>query len=153
LPVGIPQFANARDQVATGLRPGLDGVEWLRENRYRTVLHIHRPGEEDAADRRLFELRGLRFLSLEVGPLTLSPLVIENFAKTVSDTPSYPLFVYDRDGSLAGPLWYLGFRVQDHRSDEEARTLAARLGLRIDLGGEHRTMWLAVQKYLSEQPR
>src|SRR5689334_19839889 len=32
LPAGIPQFAFARDQVASGLKPMLDGVDWLKQN-------------------------------------------------------------------------------------------------------------------------
>src|SRR5262249_890525 len=51
LPVGIPQFALAQDQIATGLKPMLDGVEWLQQNGYRPVLHLRQPGEDDTAER------------------------------------------------------------------------------------------------------
>ena len=59
-----------------------------------------------------------------------------------------PLFVFDRDGSVAGGLWYLHFRLVEKLSDEKARAEAARLGFRED--GASRTMWIAVQNYLSE---
>src|SRR5262249_19368858 len=71
LPVGIPQFATARPGVASGLKPLLDGLDWLQENGYRTVLHLRLPGTEDAADRKQIEKRGLKYLSLEVSPQTL----------------------------------------------------------------------------------
>ena len=37
----------------------------------------------------------------------------------------------------------------DKLSDEAARTKAGRLGLKEDLAGDHREMWLAIEKFLS----
>ncbi len=148
LPVGIPQFTMARDGVASGLRPMLDGLDWLRRQGYRTVLHIRRPGEDDSSDRKQVEKRGMKYLSLEVSPATLSSTVVEEFARIVSDQQSAPLFVYDRDGVLAGGLWYLYFRTAFALGDEEARGRAASLGLRENGDGQQREMWLAVQNYL-----
>src|SRR5262249_23319512 len=111
LPVGIPQFANAIDNVTTGLRPSLDdGLDWLQARGYRTVLHIRPPAEEDAADRKQVEKRAMKYLSLEVSPQTLTKAIVEEFARMVSDESLRTMFVYDRDGSLAGGLWYLYFR-------------------------------------------
>ena len=73
------------------------------------------------------------------------------FNRAVNDAAGYPLFVYDRDGSLAGALWYLYFRTAEHLGDDAARVRAAALGLREDRDGAHREMWLAVQRFLSEQ--
>lgn len=151
-PVGIPQFAMAHDKVASGLRPGLeDGLDWLQANGYKTVLYIHEPGETFAADRKQVEKRGMRFVDLEVSPLALTPKLIEDFNRTVADVDFQPLFVYDRDGALAGSLWYLHFRTAEKAGDERAQEQARGLGLRTDRDGLHRDMWLAVQKYLSEQ--
>jgi protein tyrosine phosphatase (PTP) superfamily phosphohydrolase (DUF442 family) len=149
LPVGIPQFAAVRDQVASGLKPLLDGLDWLQANHYRTVLHLRAPGEDDAADRREIEKRGLKYLSLEVSPQTLSPAVVDQFNRIVTDPANYPLFVYDKDGMLAGGLWYLYYRTAERAPDEEARTKANRLGLKENPEGDHRAMWLAIQKYLA----
>jgi protein tyrosine phosphatase (PTP) superfamily phosphohydrolase (DUF442 family) len=153
LPVGIPQFATAKERVTNGLRPQLDGLDWLQANGYRTVLHIRPPGEDDTADRRQVEKRGLRYVSIELSPQTLTRTVADEFNRIVGDASGHPLFVYDREGMLAGGLWYLHFRIVDGLSDEAARTRAAGLGLREDLNGTHRTMWLAIQKLLSEQGR
>src|SRR5262245_23199389 len=69
IPVGIPQFADARARVASGLRPMLDdGLDWLQSSGYKTVLQLRRPGEENAADRREVEKRGMKYVSLEVSP-------------------------------------------------------------------------------------
>jgi protein tyrosine phosphatase (PTP) superfamily phosphohydrolase (DUF442 family) len=151
LPVDIPQFAMARLRVASGQQPMPDGIAWLAAHGYRTILHVHAPGEDEAAARRLFEKYHLRYLSLEVSPRTLSREVVERFNRIVTDDGNLPLFVYDKDGSLAGGLWYLYFRLVERLDDEKARAEAARLGFRQDSEGSHREMWLAVQNFLATQ--
>jgi protein tyrosine phosphatase (PTP) superfamily phosphohydrolase (DUF442 family) len=154
LPVGIPQFATAMDNVATGLRPSLDdGLDWLQARGYRTVAHIRLPSENDDADRKQVEKRGMKYLSIEVSPQTLTKAAVEEFGRIVSDTSGQPVFIYDRDGALAGGLWYLYFRTTLQLSDDVARIRAGSLGLREDRDGAQRDMWLAIQKYLNEKAR
>jgi hypothetical protein len=153
MPVGIPQYTEAMQQVTSGLKPLPDGLDWLKDNNFRTVLHIGQPGEDDSADRRQVEKRGMVYLSLKVSPQTLARTVVDDFNRIIGDVSSYPLFVYDRDGVLAGGLWYLHFRTVDKASDEASRKRAANLGLREDQNGEQKAMWLAIQKYLGEQKR
>jgi protein tyrosine phosphatase (PTP) superfamily phosphohydrolase (DUF442 family) len=148
LPVGIPQFTSVNDQVAVGLKPDLDGLDWLKANSYRSVLHVHAPGTDDSADRRQVELRGMTYTSFDASPQTLNRALVERFSQAVGDRAAWPLFVYDRDGQMVGTLWYLHFRLTDRLPDEQARAKAARLGLRADSRTE---LWLAVQKILNEQ--
>jgi protein tyrosine phosphatase (PTP) superfamily phosphohydrolase (DUF442 family) len=151
LPVGISQFAMVKDKVASGARPLLDdGLDWLKEHGYRTVLHLMQPGEDDTADRKQVEKRGLQYMSLEVSPDTLTRKTVDEFSRIVGDAAGYPLFVYDRDGALAGGVWYLHFRLVDQMPDDTARVRASGLGLREDRDGAQRAIWLAVQKLLSE---
>ena len=42
----------AQKEVTSGLKPSLDGLEWLQANHYRAVLHVRQPGEDDSADRQ-----------------------------------------------------------------------------------------------------
>jgi hypothetical protein len=150
LPVGIPEFAPALpDRVATGRKPTLDGLDWLKANGYKAALALRRPGESDAADRKQFEQRGLKFTSLDVSPTTLAWATVDAFAQAVKDPSAQPLFVYDADGSLAGGLWYLYFRRVERLPDEAARLRAGRLGLREGADGAQRDMWLAVQRLLA----
>jgi protein tyrosine phosphatase (PTP) superfamily phosphohydrolase (DUF442 family) len=146
--VDIPQFALAKDGVVSGLQPFPDGIAWLQTHRYRTVLHLRAPGEDDSAARRQFEKRGLRYVSLEVSPNALSKDVVDQFDRLVTENANLPLFIYDKDGALAGGLWYLYFRTAEGTSDERARSEAIRLGFQPEQNGEHRTMWVAVQNYL-----
>jgi hypothetical protein len=150
-PVDIPQFAFVKEGVATGLQPFPDGVRWLADHRYRTVLYVHAPGEDDNIPRKVFERRNIRFLSLELSPATLNKDAIGRFNALVADAGNRPLFVYDKDGSLAGGLWYLYYRTAEGASDDKARAEAARLGFQADENGDHRTMWIAIQRYLSKQ--
>ncbi len=150
-PKGIPQFAMARDQVASGQRPFDEGFSWLKQENYRTILHLRGPGEEDSADREAATQRGLQFRSLDVSPENLTPALVDDFAKTVNDRDALPLFVYDRDGVAAGAMWYLYFRSVDKLSDAESRTKASRLGFRDD--EDSKKMLLAIQKYLNDQLR
>lgn len=149
LPVDIPQFAIARKEVASGQKPFPEGIDWLRSKGYRTVLFIRPPGEDDSAARRLFSAKGFRYLSLEVSPLTLNRDMLDEFNRIVTDAANLPLFVFDRDSSLLGGLWYLHFRIHEGYDSDRAAIEAGRLGLNIDAdGGPHKDMWLAIQTFL-----
>jgi hypothetical protein len=146
--VDIPQFAMVRPNIAAGQEPFPEGIKWLKEHGYSAVLHILAPGENDREARRLFEDNGLRYLSLRLSPQTLSREILNQFGLLVTDANNLPLFVYDKDGSLAGGLWYLHFRLVDRKSDESARAEVASLGFKQNQPGPHMTMWIAVQNLL-----
>ncbi|MCI0681822.1 MAG: hypothetical protein L0Y71_06935 [Gemmataceae bacterium] len=151
LPVGIAQFAHVLPKVSAGLRPAHDeGLDWLKKHDYRTVLHIRLPGENDAADRKAAEQHGLTYVSLEVSPNLLDKEKVDEFIRLVRDAKLQPLFVYDRDGALAGGLWYLWFRLVEEAADDVARVRARSLGLREDRDGAHRDMWQSAQRFLAD---
>jgi hypothetical protein len=151
-PIDIPGYAVARKNVATGLKPFTAGIDWLKANGFKVVLHLRSPGEDDSAQKELFEKKGLRFISVEASPARLEKELYHQFNRLVTDVENQPLYVYDRDGSIAGGLWYLHYRVYLKESDEKARKEAARLGLKLEDedATEHKTVWLAVQRLLKE---
>jgi protein tyrosine phosphatase (PTP) superfamily phosphohydrolase (DUF442 family) len=149
LPVGIADFAQVKPDVTTGLKPDLDGLGWLKDRGYRTIVFLKKPGEEDAADRRLVERHGMRFIALQVSPESLNAATVEEFNRTINDPSGRPVFVYDRDGTTSGSMWYLYFRTSDLLGDDEARLRAGRVGLKEKGTPEQMAMWLAVQKYLA----
>jgi protein tyrosine phosphatase (PTP) superfamily phosphohydrolase (DUF442 family) len=150
LPAGIPQFAEAKARVASGLTPFADGWDWLKANGYKTVVYLSQPGTDTANDRKQAEQRGLAFETIEISPETLTKEKVDQFNQIVDDRSAQPLFVYDSNGVLAGALWYLHFRTAENATDQIARDQAERLGLPRQPAGDHLTMWLAVQKLLSQ---
>ena len=50
-------------------------------------------------------------------------------------------------------MWYLHLRVGESLDDDASQLRAAPLGLQLNRAGQHREMWLAAQKLLSENSR
>jgi protein tyrosine phosphatase (PTP) superfamily phosphohydrolase (DUF442 family) len=144
----IPRFNVVYDSVHAGEQPLADGFNWLKDNGYRTVVFLRAAGEDDSGARAEVEAKGLKYLSLEVGPKTLSRELVAEFGKIVKDTRGHPLFVYDKKGMPAGAMWYLHFRLNDNATDADARGRATRLGLKTDESGDHAELWLAINKLL-----
>lgn len=146
----IPQFAIAKDNAFAGLRPKLDGLDWLEQNGVKTVVNVRLFGEDDSADKTQVEKRGMRYVAFEVSPVVLSKEKADEFIKLIREGSKQGIFVYDQDGSLAGSMWYLYFRLGEFIDDDAAQLRSRPLGLDTNRDGQHREMWLAVQKLLSE---
>ena len=147
---GIPSFGQVKETLWTGYRPTLDGLDWLQANGCRTVVLLRQPGEMEAIDRKQYEKRGITFLSLEISPQSVTKAKIDEFQTMIKTMGNQPIFVYDNDGSIAGPMWYLYYRFTENHADDVAQIRARSLGLQMDGQGAHREMWLAVQKYLAD---
>ncbi len=149
----IPQFAQAFDKVYAGLRPPLDGLDWLQANGVQTVVQIRLFGEDDSADRKQVEKRNMRYVAFEVSPVVLTREKTDEFVKLIRDGAKQGVFVYDQDGSLAGAMWYLHMRFGEFLEDDASRLRAGQLGLQPTGEGQHREMWLAARKLASENSR
>ena len=147
----IAQFAEAKANVYAGLRPGIDGFDWLQTNKVGTIVQVRLFGEDDSADKKAAEDRGMRYIAFEVSPVTLTKEKADEFIKLIREGSERGIFVYDQDGSLAGSMWYLYLRFGETLNDETAQLRARGLGLQNTRDGQFRDMWLAVQKVLSEQ--
>lgn len=71
----------------------------------------------------------MTFLSLDWSATEPTRIAAHEFGRIVGDPSQQPVFVYDRDGTLAGSLWYVHFRLAEGLNPEQARTRAVRLGL------------------------
>lgn len=146
LPVGIFGFDKARDHVATGQRPTLEGLDWLQRSGYRVVVFLHAPGEKVDTDREQVERRGMKFIPIEIDARNLNRDSIDRFLAFQKDPSREKVFVYDLDGSMAGAMWYLSFRMIDQATDDQARVRAGSLGQ-----GENRDaardLWQSVRRY------
>lgn len=149
LPVGIAGFDRARENAATGQRPLLEGLDWLQKANYRTVIFLHAPGEQTDADRQQVERRGMTFVPIEINARELNRGAVEHFLRLLENRAD-KLFVYDRDGSRTGAMWYVAFRLIDHDNDEVARIKAGSLGQ-----GENREaardIWRAARQYIEQK--
>jgi protein tyrosine phosphatase (PTP) superfamily phosphohydrolase (DUF442 family) len=149
----IAQFAEARKNVYAGLRPSLDGLDWLHDHGVQTIVQVRLFGEDDAADKKQVEKRGMTYVAFEVSPEALSREKADEFVKLIREQGRQGIFVYDQDGSLAGSMWYLQQRLGDFVDDEAARLNARQLGLQTDRAGQHRDMWLAARKLADENSK
>lgn len=153
VPIGfpaIPQFAVAQENVFAGLRPPLDGLDWLQARGVKTVLHVRLAGEDDSTDRKEVEARGMRYIALEVSPQTLTREKADEFIREIRAGARTGIFVYDKDGSLAGAMWYLYQRMGESNNDDVAQLNARPLGLQTARDGQHRDMWQAAQRVANE---
>jgi hypothetical protein len=149
----IPQFAEAKENVFAGLRPSLDGLDWLQTNGVQTVAQIRAFGADDSAVRKEVESRNMRYVAFEVSPGELKKGKVDEFIKLIRDGAKQGIFVYDQDGSLAGSMWYLYMRQGEFLDDDAAQLRASQLGLSHDRTDKHVEMWLAVQEFLRENSR
>ena len=150
LPVGIPEFVQVRENIATGLRPELDGLTWLKKNGFKTVIFLRGVKEDDTAARKVVESQGMAFKSMIVSPLTLTPEFSAEYNKLMSESATGPVFVYDTAGSVAGPVWYLWYRTSEKLNDQEARTNARRAGLR-EMGNAEQNSLMEAARLLAEK--
>jgi len=146
----IAQFAEAKDKVFAGLRPSLEGLDWLQQNGIKTVVQIRLFGEDDSADRKQIEKRGMRYVAIEISPQVVTKDRADDFVQLLRESAKDGIFVYDEDSSLAGAMWYLYLRQGEILDEEPAQLRARALGLQTGREGQHRDMWLAVRKYLGE---
>ena len=149
-PLGFESFAMVpgQDNVASGKKPSLEGLEALKTNGFKTVLYLHAADADLSAAKETVEKRELKFVALQVTSANLGA-ASNTFAEQLQNATSTPLFVYDADGIRAGTLWYLQFRKVEMLSDEVARIRAGTLGLNeASTSREYESYRLATQEQL-----
>jgi protein tyrosine phosphatase (PTP) superfamily phosphohydrolase (DUF442 family) len=146
----IPRYRDGIEpNLATGGQPTLEGLRWLKERGFRTVLNLLPDDDADPAEPGTVRESGMEYISLPVpaGPLTRE--IVDRFNQIADDAALRPLFIHDSTGtpgSRTAALWYLHRVLVDKASDESARRQAAEIGL-SDADTE---LWLVIQGYLSE---
>lgn len=128
IPTEIPRFALVGERTASGLVPFAEGYSWLRQKGYRTLLLVKAPGDEDRLIAEEAKKAGLAFQTIEVAPSLLDREKADLF--TLKLREEGPVFVCDKNGELAGALWFLHFRLSDAQTEAAALARAKRLGLK-----------------------
>jgi hypothetical protein len=142
----VPGFTVVRDGVATGRKPGLEGLENLKSSGYRTIIYLHAASADVGAARTVIEKRGLVFLPIAIEPETIKSGT-DRFLEAVGDAKNKPVYVCDEDGLRTGAAWYAWFRQAEAASDDTAQVRAGTLGWR-DAKAKDREAFL---KALQEQ--
>src|SRR5262249_25549258 len=126
---GIAKFASVDLKLAGGSVPSGDGLNWLAENGYRTVLDLRESSEVTPAFIADASKRGLRYVALPIILKEINRDQLARFNYEITAGEARPLFFFDTDGSRAGSLWYLRRRTVDQVDDPIARREGELLGL------------------------
>ena len=104
---GIPRFAEIEPGLARGGQPTAEGLQFLRDRGYRTVISFR----SNSKERRTLEGMGIRYVQipLHAGLFGASPPSREEVARflsVVSDSSLRPVFIHckrgkDRTGAMA----------------------------------------------------
>lgn len=127
---GIEEFTMVREGVTAGLRPSLEGLDWLQTKSYKTVIYLRRTDDDDRTDRRQVEKHGMKYISIVVKPEELTQTFIDEFSAHVGELENRPVFVYARDGGVSSAVWYMHLRRAEFLTHDEARVRIARLGFK-----------------------
>lgn len=129
-PVDIPGYAILSDKIAGGQQPFPDGIAWLKEAGFSTVIHLRQPSEDISASRQLVERQNMAYKSLEVSPQTLDAALLAALDRDIQAANGRPVFLFDRDGTRTGALWIAYATRYLTLTETQAREQAARLGYR-----------------------
>jgi protein tyrosine phosphatase (PTP) superfamily phosphohydrolase (DUF442 family) len=143
---GIPHYTIVEANVATGGQPTLDGMKWLKERGFHTVLNLLPESEADPAEPTMVRELDLEYVSLPVTAESINRATVDMFNQIADDAKYRPLFIHDSIGARTGALWYIHRVTVDNVPEDRARNQAVRVGLK-DSDTE---LWLAIQRYLSE---
>ncbi len=128
-PVGLSDFqlVKGKSNVASGVKPTLDGYEWLAKSGYKTVVYAHEPTADVTAVKAVCEAAGLKFVGIPTGPATI-PDATAAFDAAVQAKDG-PVYVCDDTGLRAGTLWYAHFRKVELANPDTAKVRAGGLGM------------------------
>jgi protein tyrosine phosphatase (PTP) superfamily phosphohydrolase (DUF442 family) len=140
---GIKRFVAVDLKLAGGSAPSPNGLKWLVEKGYRTVLDLREPSEVSSSFITEVTSLGLRYVALPISLKTIDRAHVDRFHFEVAAGEARPLFFFDSDGTRAGALWYIRRIGNDRVADQIARREAEELGL-ID-----KNSWAAAINYVA----
>jgi protein tyrosine phosphatase (PTP) superfamily phosphohydrolase (DUF442 family) len=141
---GINRFVAVDLKLAGGGAPSVDGLKWLVDKGYRTVLDLRESSEVPASFIADVTRMGLRYVALPISLTTIDRDHVDRFNFEMAAGEARPLFFFDSDGTRAGALWYIR-RVANDRVDHQiARREAQELGL------TNASYWSAATTYVEK---
>jgi protein tyrosine phosphatase (PTP) superfamily phosphohydrolase (DUF442 family) len=140
---GINRFVAVDLKLAGGSAPASDGLKWLADKGYRTVLDLRESSEVPSTFIAEVTGLGLRYIALPINVKAIDRAHVDRFNFEVAAGEARPLFFFDSDGTRAGALWYIRRIANDRMDHQIARREAEGLGL-TDRGA-----WTAATNYVS----
>ena len=125
---GQSHSASVAPLLAGGGLPNKEGLVWLKEKGYRTLVDLRSGTEVEPAFPDRVTESGLLYVAV---PFVANPISMTRFSRfldVIRLSDQRPLYFCDGDGRRAGLLWYLKLRYQDHESPESARLRAEEIG-------------------------
>jgi protein tyrosine phosphatase (PTP) superfamily phosphohydrolase (DUF442 family) len=141
---GLKRFAAVEPKLAGGSLPAADGLDWLGEKGYKTLVDLREPGDVQPAFLAEVSRRGLRYISLPIGLPNVDRDHVNRFEFEISLEGARPLYFFDTDGNRAGMLWYI-HRMTDGKESYDAEEALHQAG---ELGLLDEAFRKAAQKYL-----
>jgi hypothetical protein len=148
--IGLPDMTRVigEENIASGRKPSLDGLNWLQKAGYRTVVYIHDPKMNPEPAAELCRTRGMKFVGIPASTGKL-PEMVKAFELALADAANRPVYVCDDNGLWAGTIWYTHFRTASLMNPDAAKVRANSLGLADpDTNAEQKKLWDAAQEYL-----
>ena len=126
---GMARSASVAPLVAGGSLPSDDGLAWLKEKGYRTLVDLRPRSEVTPAFPDQVNDYGMLYVALpfSISPINLSRLT--RFNDLMSQKEQRPIYFCDGDGRRAGLIWYLRLRSQEREETNLAQSKAAEIGL------------------------
>src|SRR5262249_22844933 len=137
-------FAAVDPKLAGGSLPSTDGLDWLSEKGYKTLVDLREPGDVQSSFLAEVSRRGLRYISLPIGLTNIDRDHVNRFKFEISLEDARPLYFFDTDGNRAGMLWYI-HRMTDGKDSYDAEEALRQAG---ELGLVDEAFQKAGQKYL-----
>ena len=131
---GLKRFAVVEPKLAGGSLPSADGLDWLNEKGYKTLVDLREPSDVDSSFLADVSRRGLRYISLPISLTTVDRDHVSRFVFEISLADARPLYFFDADGNRPGMLWYVHRMTDKNESydPQEATRQAEELGLGND---------------------
>ena len=126
---GLRRYASVAPTVAGGSAPSIEGLDWLKEKGYRTLLDLRRTSEVDPNFVDAASDRGMLYISLPLMANRLDASRLARFDDLIARTDNRPLFFCDTDGTRAALAWYIHDRVVNQEDSQSALAKAEELGL------------------------
>lgn len=126
---GIRRFAGVESKLAGGSLPNADGLDWLAEKGYKTILDLREENEISPTFISDVSRRGMRYVALPITLATMDQERLKRFQFEIGLADSRPLYFFDTDGNRAGMLWYVQRITADGVDDQVAQRDAEELGL------------------------